>query len=62
MSNLLTVSQAAKQLGMSAATLYVWCKENKIKHLRYPGGTIRIYQTAVDEILNNEVPVTTAAH
>ena len=59
---LLTVSQAAEQLGVKPATIYVWVGEKKIGHIKYPTGTIRIPQTAVDEILGNEVPVSISDH
>ena len=38
---LLSVQEAAEQLNVTTGTVYLWCKQNKIKHIRF-GKTIRI--------------------
>lgn len=49
--DLLTVQQFADALGYSPSTVRRWVTEGKIRHLRSPGGTVRIPRTALDDIL-----------
>lgn len=51
---LLTVKQAAEQLGLAERTIYALCQSNMLKHHRLGPrrGAIRITQQAIDDYLN----------
>lgn len=49
--DLLTVKQAAKELGMSKCSVYRWVRRNWIVCVRLPNGTIRIPQSSIFRIL-----------
>lgn len=51
---LLTVKQAARELGMSKCSVYRWVKRSWILSIRLPNGTIRILQTSVDKVLTGK--------
>jgi len=47
MPELLTVKQAAKELGISKCSVYRWVKRRWIGYLRLANGTIRIPRTEI---------------
>ncbi len=49
MPTLLTIQQAAEQLGITKQTLYVWVKDKKIPYVRIPAGTLRFNQDHLDK-------------
>jgi len=51
MNTMITVSEAARQLGVTPATVYVWVKSGKIAYVRYTSKTIRIPQSAIDKLM-----------
>ncbi len=48
---LLTVKQAAKELGISKCSVYRWVKRRWLTSWRLPNGTIRIPQRSIDDML-----------
>lgn len=46
-----TTHQAAKILGVSPATVWLWCKQGKVKSWRTPGGQFRIPKSEVERLL-----------
>lgn len=46
-----TTFEAAKALGVSALTVWRWCKKGKIKAWRTPGGHYRIPREELDRLL-----------
>ena len=52
---LLTVKQAAKELGISKCSVYRWVKRRWIAHAKMPNGTIRIPRTSVNKILSAKI-------
>ena len=48
---LLTVKQAAKELGISKCTIYRWVKREWIVYMRLPNGTIRIPPASIRNVL-----------
>lgn len=49
--DLLTVKQAAKELGMSKCSVYRWVKRGWLLWIRLPNGTIRILLASVIAVL-----------
>jgi excisionase family DNA binding protein len=50
-----TPKEAARQLGISNATIYRWLKNNWINGIRLPNGYIRIPRVEVEKILKSGV-------
>ena len=49
-NKMLTVSEAAERLGLSAATVRAWVWRRKIEHTRL-GRAVRISETVVEQLL-----------
>jgi len=43
--------EVAELLGLSRATVWIWCKEGKIRAWRTPGGVFRIPREEVERLL-----------
>lgn len=50
-TRLLTVKQAAAQLGLSVPTVYRWIAEERIDVIRFSARSVRIEQVAIDALL-----------
>lgn len=50
-NSLITVSEAARQLGVNPATIYIWISRDQIPYVRYSTRTIRIPQSAIDKLM-----------
>ncbi len=50
-TELLTVKQAAKELGVSKCTIYRWVKRKWLMYVRLPNGTIRIMRISINAAL-----------
>ena len=48
----LTPGEVANALKVTPATVWRWCRENKIEHIDLPGGQYRISQATVDRLKN----------
>ena len=59
LSEYLTVSEAAKTLGVSSSTLRNWDRSGKLKARRHPVNGYRLYKRADLEALLREVEETT---
>jgi len=51
MQRLLTVNEVAKELRISARTLYLWIKQGRIKAIKLPSGKLRIESSELERIL-----------
>jgi excisionase family DNA binding protein len=51
-SRLLTVTETAEQLGLSARTIWAWVYARKLGVVRL-GRAVRIPQTAIDELIES---------
>ena len=48
---MLSTTEAAEILGVSAETIRRWAADGKIQAVRLPGGQLRIQRTEIDAIL-----------
>jgi len=58
-TDILTPVQAAKKLKVTPTTVRRWCREGHLKHIRTPGGQIRIWRDQIDSLLER-APVESA--
>ena len=62
MDNMISISKAAKILGVSTVTLRQWEKDGRIKSLRTPGGHRRYNISKIKEIYKFNVNKNTSLH
>jgi len=58
--DVMTVQEAAKQLGKSRMTLYRWIESNKVSWIRF-GGVVFIPVSEVERLQNEEAAVSETA-
>lgn len=51
---LLTIKQAAKELGISKCSVYRWVKRGWLINTRMPNGTIRILRASINAVLTGK--------
>ena len=49
MAELLTVSEAARRVHVTSATVYAWIRKGKLKPVRMPSGRVRIPEDQLTE-------------